>query len=108
MFLGATPGAHGQFAKRGGVGERVGSQEKRCRTAVRRHEDEGQQALAPLGATRNTPVLRVTRAFPCGQTVLPDLERDGPAPLQAAAPSATVTVKTAAPASKNPPYADTH
>ena len=108
MFLGATPGAHGLFAERGGVGESVGSHQKRCWTAFRRDQDEGKQALAPLGAGRNTLVLRVTRAIPCGQTVLPDLERDGPAPLQAAAASATVTVKAAAPASKNPPYADTH
>lgn len=81
MFLGTTPGAHGQFAERRGIGERVGSHQKRCWAAFRRDQDESKQAVAPLGATCNTTLLRVPRAIPRGQTILSDLERDGSAPL---------------------------
>jgi hypothetical protein len=97
MFLGAAPGAHGQFAEGGDVGERVGGDQERGRAAYCGHQDEGKQAVAPLGTTGYSPILCVPRAIPRGQTVLPDLERDGPAPLAApaAVARAAVTVNAA-------------
>ncbi len=96
MFLGATPGAHSQFAERGGIGERVGSHQKRYRAAFRRHQHEGKRSLHWA-----QPAIRRYCAFPARSHVVtpscPISNATGRrrSPPQGAATSAAVTVKAA-------------